>query len=215
MENKYPYFDRGAETIITQGHLPHWHQNSKIVFSTFRTADSLPPQVEAELYRLFELWRAKHPLPWNNETLQAYLAYEHNAIQEYLDACHGPCHLAHESIRGILTETLHALDGKGCLLHAYVVMPNHVHLLVETIPGQQISQIIGIIKRKSARSINTLLHRTGAFWQREHYDRLIRSDRHYVYVLNYIHRNPQFLSAHKYTLYTAPGVWNRQIVHEE
>jgi len=59
-------------------------------------------------------------------------------------------------------------------LHAYVVMSNHVHLLIT--PHEPLSKITHSLKRFTARKANELLGLTGQpFWQDESYDHLVRN----------------------------------------
>jgi len=77
-----------------------------------------------------------------------------------------------------IAEAVTRAIGKGAasdyLLHAWVVMPNHVHLLIT--PRLNVSSLRHRLKGASARESNRLLGRTGQpFWQDESYDRLVRS----------------------------------------
>jgi REP element-mobilizing transposase RayT len=58
-------------------------------------------------------------------------------------------------------------------LHSWVIMPNHVHLLLT--PRVSVSKLLGSLKAVTAKRANLLLQRTGKpFWQDESYDRLVR-----------------------------------------
>ncbi len=60
-------------------------------------------------------------------------------------------------------------------LHAWVVIPNHVHLLVT--PQVEVPALLRRLKGTSARESNKLLRQTGRpFWQDESYDRLVREE---------------------------------------
>ena len=76
-----------------------------------------------------------------------------------------------------------------CDLHAFVVMPNHVHLLITpTIP---LARVMNWIKGVSARQANLLLDRTGKpFWQDESFDHWVRHWREFEKIRDYIHENP-------------------------
>jgi len=69
-------------------------------------------------------------------------------------------------------------------------MPNHVHVLIETITGFALSAIIHSWKSFTATKANRLLGRTGEFWMHEHYDRFIRDEKHLGVIRNYIRNNP-------------------------
>jgi putative transposase len=61
-------------------------------------------------------------------------------------------------------------------LHAYVIMANHVHLLV--LPRVALSRFLKTLKGYTAREANRLLERTGEqFWQAESYDHWVRDEK--------------------------------------
>lgn len=75
------------------------------------------------------------------------------------------------------------------LLHAYVVMPNHVHLLIT--PRLPLSRIMRGIKGVSARDANRILGRSGKiFWQDESYDHWVRDEAEFGKICFYIEYNP-------------------------
>ncbi|TVQ94998.1 MAG: hypothetical protein EA400_00675 [Chromatiaceae bacterium] len=69
-------------------------------------------------------------------------------------------------------------------------MPNHLHVLIETLPGVALAQIVKGWKGQTARAANTRLGRRGVFWARDYFDRYIRDDAHLAAVVRYIERNP-------------------------
>lgn len=74
-------------------------------------------------------------------------------------------------------------------LHAWVIMPNHVHLLLT--PRVNASKALGSLKAGNAKSANRLLGRAGqAFWQDESYDHLVRNDEEFRRIQRYIESNP-------------------------
>ena len=74
-------------------------------------------------------------------------------------------------------------------LHSYVVMPNHVHLLIT--PRISVSRLLNSLKSVTAKRANLLLGRTGEpFWQDESYDRLVRNDEEFRRIQRYIEVNP-------------------------
>ncbi|MBU1023875.1 transposase, partial [bacterium] len=75
-------------------------------------------------------------------------------------------------------------------LLAWVIMPNHVHVLVQIIDGYLLSDLLHSWKRYTAKMINRMLGRKGRLWQREYWDRYIRNENHLNNAINYIHMNP-------------------------
>ena len=75
-------------------------------------------------------------------------------------------------------------------LHAWVVMPNHVHVLITPFEGFTLSTILHSWKSYTAKEANRLLHRNGQFWQEEYFDRYIRTEEHYRRAVEYIESNP-------------------------
>jgi REP element-mobilizing transposase RayT len=74
-------------------------------------------------------------------------------------------------------------------LHSFVLMPNHVHLLVT--PRVEVSKTTQSLKRFTARQCNLILGLTGRpFWQDESYDRLVRNDTEFQRIARYIEVNP-------------------------
>ncbi|HRK26885.1 MAG TPA: hypothetical protein PK239_06295 [Chitinophagales bacterium] len=103
----------------------------------------------------------------------------------------------------ILKDVMHEYDGKYYNLLAFCIMPNHVHLLIDTSaqlpPGEQdfnleeyqyIKDIMRRIKGKSGLLLNRERNTSGEIWFKESFDRYIRNDRHLRYTLNYILDNP-------------------------
>jgi REP element-mobilizing transposase RayT len=74
-------------------------------------------------------------------------------------------------------------------LHAWVIMPNHVHAIVE--PHTPLPQTMQWLKGRTARLANRILNRTGQpFWQEESFDHWIRSPEEFDYFVTYIENNP-------------------------
>jgi REP element-mobilizing transposase RayT len=85
--------------------------------------------------------------------------------------------------------------GKKYDLYLGLVMPDHVHLILQPrqkTPGfwYDLSEIMKGIKGVSARRINQMLGTSGSVWQDESYDRIIRDEEEYLEKWNYIWNNP-------------------------
>jgi REP element-mobilizing transposase RayT len=90
----------------------------------------------------------------------------------------------------IVAQTLLHGDGESYALHAWCVMPNHVHALLATPRDAELGAIVRTWKTFSARRINETLGRRGPVWARDYFDRYIRNDAHYESNKRYIEMNP-------------------------
>jgi len=210
---------------ITRRRLPHWQADGAIYWVTFRLADSIP-QDKLQLWRRQkEDWLAAHPEPWTQEIKEDYDETFTNRMENWLDAGMGSRALARTDIRNAVKECLLKFDGERLRVHSAVIMPTHVHCLIEPLNKEEqafssdkrdasslqtrmsaspsLSGILKGIKGASARAANKLLGSSDAFWMDESYDHIVRSKKQYMHFLRYIENNPvkAGLSADEYWLY--------------
>jgi REP element-mobilizing transposase RayT len=99
--------------------------------------------------------------------------------------------LLDEGIYSIILKDLEFYREKyDYLLHAYVMMPDHLHLLLSLKELGNVSIIMRDFKSHTAQMINKALNRKGTLWQQGFYDHVIRDERDFVKRINYIHKNP-------------------------
>jgi putative transposase len=98
--------------------------------------------------------------------------------------------LSDATLASIVEEIVWLGHGERYLLNAYVIMPDHVHLLLIPLPLWTLPRLVKGIKGFSARRINSRLGRKGPFWQDETFDHLVRNEQDFVEKFNYIHENP-------------------------
>jgi REP element-mobilizing transposase RayT len=66
-------------------------------------------------------------------------------------------------------------------------MPNHIHVVFELVNQKKsIGDIMGAIKRNSAKDANKILNHKGAFWQAESFDRLVRDEKELYFIIKYV-----------------------------
>ena len=111
-------------------------------------------------------------------------------IEKYLDSNYGECHLKNPAIALSIVETLEKFDGIKFKLASWVIMPNHVHLLLKPHKNFSLAEIMHSIKSYTAHEANKILKRTGKFWSKEYFDRYIRDAEHFEKTVRYIHNNP-------------------------
>lgn len=177
--------------FIYQRHLPHWRQEGATYFVTFRQSDSLPQDKLRQLELMHQEWEHRHPPPRTEEQLTQLTREVTSRIELWLDQGMGSCRLKGEAAN-IVVAALHYFDGERYELDSYVVMPNHVHLVVRPFSDEtdSLERILQSWKRYTSREINRLFCLTGTFWQDESFDRIIRDEEHLYRVIQYIGRNP-------------------------
>jgi REP element-mobilizing transposase RayT len=186
--------------IRSRGYLPHIEPNAAIYFVSFRLADSLPAA-------LLESWKFERQEIIRNTESQNRGLSEHelrrlnylhlNRIEKFLDSGKGECWLKNPKVASIVVNALKHFDGSRYLLHAWCIMPNHVHVLFS---GKRIHQqsthdslLVSIMhswKSFTAKKANEILNRHGKFWQEEYFDTIIRSNRQFAFYVSYILNNP-------------------------
>lgn len=183
------YNKKEPKEVDTTGRLPHWHQEKKMQFITFRLNDSLPQSVLDDYRRRKQLWLKEHPRPWDANTREEYERTFENRIDRWLDSNYGDCRLRERRIAAAFADILFDLSTDRFEVNAFVVMPNHVHLLITLVGEIRLDDVVKSVKGKSALILNRLLGRKGQFWERDYFDRIIRNEDHEENVRNYIHEN--------------------------
>jgi putative transposase len=166
---------RGNHSVMTSYHrrLPHVDAIGQPIFLTWRLYDSLPT------HRIFP-----------KDSLNSGQAFA--VMDRLLDETRsGTFHLRQPAIAEMIVEALHynAEILGHYQLHAFVIMPNHVHLLAT--PAIALPLLMKSLKGITAKRANAMLELTGRpFWQEESYDHLVRNDREFERIRNYIEQNP-------------------------
>ncbi len=192
------FYDPMQPICFYRKKLPHMEQMGKVEFVTFRLSDSMPYQVMLQYKYMKEDFIRRHPYPWNQETLRQYSQLIEDPLEKYVDAGYGSCVLKDPTVRQYLVEAINHYDEDRYCQWGYVIMPNHVHMLVTPTPGFDLEPTIKSVMSFSARKINGCLGRKGRLWQGEPFDTLIRSERQYSFTLEYIKQNPRGLPAGSY-----------------
>ncbi|MFL6505309.1 MAG: carbamoyl-phosphate synthase large subunit [Candidatus Udaeobacter sp.] len=190
-DSRFQSIDRYGEIAKTRRNLPHWEQKNATYFVTFRLADAVPKNILSQWKEEFETWRKFHPEPWDVGTKYEYQKRFQDGREHWLDQGHGECILKNPDLAEIVVNALRHFDRDCYLLDAFVVMPNHVHVLFQPAKGQALADILHSWKSFSAKAINHQLGRTGRVWQDESYDRIVRDWNELVRYRGYIARNPE------------------------
>jgi hypothetical protein len=178
--------------------LPHWRQWQKTYFVTSRLADSVPAEIQQKWRLRRDVWlkargvnSVKELTRLNQEDRHEYQREFTDRFHELLDAGHGECALKHPNCAELLCARLLAGHGTSYHLDAWVIMPNHLHAVVEPAAGTVLGEILRHWKGGSAHDINQILNRRGALWQAEPFDHIVRSEAQLNHYRRYIARNPE------------------------
>jgi REP element-mobilizing transposase RayT len=157
-----------------RGFLPHFDAPGVTQFVTFQLHDSFPVTRRAEFEAIL------------NEPDDSV---KRKQLEAWLDRGHGECWLRRPGVAELVEKILLAADGRDYRMPAWVVMPNHVHLIVDVWDVPLVKLINGW-KGKSACEGNQLIGRRGAFWQEDYYDTLIRDEAYLKRASRYTEQNP-------------------------
>ena len=159
--------------------LPHVEAGEVPQHVCFRLADSLPPKLRREP-------RDKV----HRKVGVGELVASRRKIDSALDAGYGACWLRRQDVAEVVQHGIQHFDQERYLLHEWVVMPNHAHVLFTPLRSTPLSSIVHSWKAYTAKRANVLLGRRGAFWDSDYFDRTIRNDRHFRVTADYIRANP-------------------------
>jgi len=203
-ELPFRLFDPEADVTIVDRRLPHWSQAGTVCFITWRSIDSIPKQVLDQWRREREEWLLAHGIDperpdWRERLLRELdepTAREFrdtfwNRWHDHLDAGHGECVLREPEVAEIVADSLHHFNEERYLLLDFVVMPNHVHLLVAFPDEEAMLAQCDSWKHFTATKINRRFKQKGKFWQTDAFDQLLRSEEQFQYLRRYIADNPQ------------------------
>jgi len=165
---------RGFRGWHQRGYLPHFDAPSVTQFVTFQLCDSFPVTRCAEFEAIL-----KEPDD----------SAKRRKLEAWLDRGHGECWLRRGDAAERAEKILIERDGDDYQLQAWVVMPNHIHLVVD-VWDLPLAKLINGWKGKSSREINKLFGRCGALWQEDYYDTLIRDEAHLKRAIRYTEQNP-------------------------
>jgi REP element-mobilizing transposase RayT len=173
--------------------LRQWTWEAAIYAVNFHLVDALPPSVlESWNLERQDIIRAarelNRPLSPGDEKRLDDLCSE--KLDAYLDAGAGECWMKRDKVAELVAGALQQFDGARYRLHAWCVMPNHVHTVVQPLSEFELSDIVHSWKSLTAPEANSLLGRTGPFWQAEPYDHLVRDENDLRRQVEYVLANP-------------------------
>ena len=152
-------------------------------FSPFRLVDAVPAEIVAA-------WKTELKLSGGEAADDPRCARLRRRIERYADQGHGACWLKDDRVAEVVRDALLHFDGERYRLLAWVIMPNHVHAVIEILPGFPLDGVIHSWKSFTSKRVNRLSGRTGAFWMGDYFDRYVRDEAHLWDVMRYMEENP-------------------------
>jgi REP element-mobilizing transposase RayT len=157
-----------------RGYLPHFDAPGITQMLTCMLADSFPVTRRIE---------------WEPILHEADDSVKRRKLEAWLDRGHGKCWLRRNDVAATVEEVLLEGNGYDFQIQAWVIMPNHFHLVVD-VWDVPLAKLIGQWKGKSARLANLRLGRVGQLWQEDYFDTRIRDAEHLSQAIRYIEQNP-------------------------
>lgn len=184
------------------GNIPHYDIEGAYQTITYRLGDSLPVEVLKGFGEAGGTGGSPvySPLHIKTPAEEAVEDQRRRRVEKYLDAGHGACVLQRPEIAKIVIDNWHFFDSQRYDLIAYVVMPNHVHVLIKTYKEWMLRDVVHGWKSFTGKEIKKELLKTGeppvppslaqSVWQSDYWDRFIRNEQHFYNTVQYIHNNP-------------------------
>jgi len=163
----------------SRGYLPHFDGRELPQFLSLHLFDSVPASVLA---------RWKRELDVTNSKADRILLQRR--FEKYLDQGYGQSFMKQHRVASMIQNVLLGSDGECYRLSAWVVMPNHIHLLATRFENFTIAGIMQSLKSITSHKANRILKRTGQFWMLDYFDRYIRNAEHFANAIRYIEDNP-------------------------
>ena len=183
-------FEKTRPASIQRRRLPHWQQEGATYFVTFRLGDALPLRILRQWQREREDWLRQHPGTLSQEKKVEFDELFRNKLEEQMDRNYGSCALAQAPVAEIVEHALRHFDGQRYQLGSFVIMPNHVHVLLRPLLEHSLSGILHSWKSFTANKANAILQRKGTFWQDESFDHIVRDEDQLQRFERYIVENP-------------------------
>lgn len=187
----------GQISIQQDVEIPRREVNLSTYFVTFRLAGALPTQKlielqekrDEELRILFNRNKEVHPIT-QEEIDTIHKSFNKN-VECYLDSGHGSCVFKNHKVAEFMRDCLLHFHDQRYSIHAWCIMPNHVHCIVQPYQGYPLNSILKSWKSFSTKQINTILGWSGKLWQSEGYEHTLNNNNEYDRATEYILTNPE------------------------
>jgi putative transposase len=180
----------GVRGWHTRGYLLHFDSPDHIQHVTVHLVDSLPKSAIERVDQMIEA------MPDCEGIVE-----RRKRLHDWIDAGHGACYLEDAKCAKVVQEAFLYFNEERYHLYAWVVMPNHFHVLFQPVNGWSMAKIVASWKRFTATEIKLVLRArqesarllsgiSEPLWPREYWDRYIRNEQHLQAAIAYIEQNP-------------------------
>ena len=166
-----------------------------------RLADSMPKAVVRSWHNEVEVWLRENGLhefsveevlkshTISNDIKNQLRKFRNRGWHNRLDDCHGDCVLRRTDCRSEVCNSILHFNSQRYDLESFIVMPNHVHVLIQMRDDYSLRKQFREIQRFSAWAINKIFGRSGSLWQGEPFDHIVRNSEQLEYLHGYIRDN--------------------------
>jgi len=184
----------GSISAITSEHIVHWDLSAAIYHVAFHLADSVPTE-QLMAWRTartdFEARARAEQRALTAEEVAEMRELYSQRIERYLSNGHGACVLREEGAAEAVRRTLEHDNGRRYELHAWTIMPNHVHVVVRCFAEEKMKEVVDTWKSVSAHGIVKAVGCSAPVWMPDHYSRIIRTAEEYARQIKYVWGNPE------------------------
>jgi REP element-mobilizing transposase RayT len=163
----------------SRGYLPHFDGGEIAQTITLHLADSIPAAV-------VEKWRRE----LSSASATSRDTVLRRRIERYLDQGYGGCALKDRRVASMIQKSLLHFDEQRYRLSSWVVVSNHIHMLLTPKAQWSLSEIMKSFKSYTSHEANKTLGQHGKFWMEDYFDRYVRNEKHFASAIAYIENNP-------------------------
>ncbi len=190
--------ERNNKEIYKRRDIPHWDFADAVQHISFRLSDSLSQN---------QLNILKKQVEDDPPSRRVY--YLHREIEEWINRGIGSCILRIPELAQCVIDSLNLLNEKRYHLYHWVIMPNHIHVLIRVFPHNPMCDIVNSWKHHTSKRFDEILHNLkssrrfqagyieniintfqGNYWIIDYWDVCVRSKKQFQLESDYIANNP-------------------------
>jgi REP element-mobilizing transposase RayT len=191
-----------------------WESEARPHYVTLRLADAMPRSVMEAWHddidrrvRILTDMKGRPLLPDEERNLVQRTI---GRIERFLDSGHGSCVLSDERAAGLVESIVWSGDHSRYELHAWSVMPNHLHALVTPIAPTTVDELLHEWKYETTRRVNQELRRAGNLWHPDVIDYPVSHPADFARLRSTITTNPERVGLHEWPF---AGEESRPLAH--